>query len=161
MGLRVLAHRHDHGGRVSAEKRRQQRRGLAGTNGEGRRSEKKACGDIIEKSSSVDEVDAWRQRPRSNNRSHFSYVSHLQSDISRLFYVTTLSAHGFCSNGVWCRRRDYFHLTISRSLRLKAAISHDQCRSSSVPAPLNEFSHAGFAGVRLGKVRNTGTSKTR
>ena len=33
-------------------------------------------------------------------------------------------------------------------------VSDDHCRSSSVPAPLNDFAHGGYAGVRLGKARN-------
>ena len=35
--------------------------------------------DTVEESSSVDEVDAWRKRPRSYRQSQYSYLTHLQS----------------------------------------------------------------------------------
>ena len=34
--------------------------------------------------------------------------------------------------------------------------SHDHSPSSSVPAPLNDFAHGSYAGVRLGEARNLG-----
>ena len=76
-----------------------QRKGRAGTNGEGGWSEKRACRDTIEESSSVDEVDARRKRRRSCRKSHCSCLTHLQSDTSLHFHITALGAHGLCSNG--------------------------------------------------------------
>ena len=99
----------------------------------------RACTDTIEESSSVDEVDARRKRPPSYRTSQCSYLTHLQSDTPLHFPITTLSTNGLRSNGVWYRERAHFHLTISRSFRLKPGVSHDYCPSSSVPAPLNEF----------------------
>ena len=34
--------------------------------------------------------------------------------------------------------------------------SHDLCQSSPALAPLNDFAHGGYAGVRLGEARNPG-----
>ena len=73
-------------------------------------------------------------------KSQDSCLTHLQSDTSLHFHIATLSAHGKCSNGVWYRERVHVHLTNSRSIRLKLGMSHILFQSSSVPAPLNEFS---------------------
>ena len=45
---------------------------------------------------------------------------------------------------------------IARSLRLKLETSRDLCQSSPALAPLNDFAHGGYAGVRLGEARNQG-----
>ena len=70
--LRARAHRHHHGGPVSAEKRRHRRAKTRTRRHQWRRqrSEKRACSDTIEESSSVDEVDARRMRPRFCGKSH-------------------------------------------------------------------------------------------
>ena len=115
-----------------------------------RRSEKRACCDTIGESSSVD--DARRKRPRSNRKSQYSCLTHLQSDTSLHFHITTSQCARFVLQWVWYRER--VHLTISRSFRLKPGVSKDLSQSSPVPAPLNEFSHGGYAGVRLGEARN-------
>ena len=67
-----------------------------------------------------------------------------------------LSERTICVPVGWFRERVHFHLTNSRSFRLKPGVCHDHCRSSSAPALLNVFSHGGYAGVRLGEARNPG-----
>ena len=115
-----------------------------------RRSEKRACSDTIEESTSV---DTRRKRPRYCTESPFSRL-HL--------HITTFRLHDFCSDEIWYQERASVHFTISRSLRLKPGASHDLCQSCLVPAPLNEFSHGGYAGVRLGEARKPqGQSPTR
>ena len=64
-----------------------------------RRSEKRACSDNVEESSSVEEVDARRKHNRSFRKSQYSYLTHLQSDTSLRSHITTPSTHGLCSNG--------------------------------------------------------------
>ena len=156
--LRALVQRHHHGGPASAERRKQRttKKRTCRNQRRRRRSEKRACSDTIEEPSSRDGVDARRKRPPSYRKSQCSGLTHLQSDTSLHFHITTLITHGLSSNGVWYRERVHVHLTISRSFRLKPGVTHNHCRLPSVLAPLNEFAHGGCAGVRLGEARNPG-----
>ena len=104
-----------------------------------RRCEKRACSDTIEESSSVDEVDVWRKRSWCYKESSCFRLTHFQSDTSLHLHITTLRAHGLCSNEVWYPERASVHLTISRNLR---------CQSSSALPPLNDVAHGGHAGTR-------------
>ena len=83
-------------------------------------------------------------------------ASHTCSQTLLSTFTSSLSVRTVCVPMGWHRERVHVHLTNSRSIRLKPGISQDRCRSSSAPAPLNEFSHGGYAGVRLGEARNPG-----
>ena len=50
------------------------------------------------------------------------------------------------------------HNSISRSLRLKPGLSHDLCKPSPALALLDDRSHGGYAGVRLGEAQNLGSA---
>ena len=137
LDFRGRALRRHHGGPVSAETPYSKEKDTLVRRGP--RFEKRARGDTIEESSSVATRGVRDLAP----------TTHLQSDTSLHFHITTLSAHRLCSNGVWYRQRANFHMTISRSFRLKPGISHGHCRPPSVSAPLDESFHGGYAGVKL------------
>ena len=80
-----------------------------------RRSEKRACNGTIEESSSVDEVDAWRKRPRYYKESPCFRLTHLRSDTFLHLHTTTLRVHGRCSNEMWFHELASVHFTIAAS----------------------------------------------
>ena len=79
-------------------------------------------------SSSVDEVDARRKRPPCYKESPCFRLTHLQPDTSLHLHVTTLRAHGRCSNEMWYHERASVHF--ARSLWHKPGVSDYHCRSS-------------------------------
>ena len=96
--VRLCALVQRHQGGLASKERRKQRTAKERTRRNqrrSRRSEKKACSDIIEESSSVDEVDARRKCPRSWRESQYSCLTHLRPDTSLHFHITTLSAHSY------------------------------------------------------------------
>ena len=132
----------------------QQRKGHAGNNGEGGDLRREPVVTLSKNHPrSTKSTPAGSALAPAESPNILTSHNYLQSDTSLLFHITTLSTHGLCSMWVWYRERVHFHFTISRSFWLKPGVSHDHCRSSSVPAPLHEFSHAG---VRLGEAPNPG-----
>ena len=148
---RALAHRHHHGGSPQRSGHTaQQRNGHAGTNGEG--------GDLRREPA----VTLSKSHPRSTmstrggsaptpTESPNVITSHICG--RALLSSSPLSVRTVCVPMGW---RFHFHFTISRSFRVEPGVSHVHCRSSYVPAPLNEFSHGGYAVVRLREARNPG-----
>ena len=87
--LRAPVQRRRHGGPAPQQggSNEPQRKGRAETSGEGGGLSKRSCSDTIGESSSVD--DARRKRPRSNRKSQYSCLTHLQSDTSLHFHIAT------------------------------------------------------------------------
>ena len=107
------------------------------------RRERRTCSDTIEESSSSDEVDARKTRPRSYRESRYFRSAHLQ-------------LHGWCSRTTWHSVNFQCYLPTYCSLRLKSRAAFVVRQPLLLNVTLEEPSHGGYAGVRVGEAQNLG-----
>ena len=100
-----------------------------------------ACNDTIEESSSADDVDARKKRPRASRGSRHSYSPRAHACYS---CTASHSAHLNCSLFTCC------------SLRLKSRAAFVHRQSLTLGATLEEPSHGGYAAEGVGEAQKPG-----